>query len=160
MTNIYFSIINKIDALSTNAAAGPDGVPAVLLKKCKRSLAEGLEVLFKKFLKDGNIPHIMKLAFVIPVHKGGSRGKPANFCPVSITSHIMKTLERLVRESIVNHLEINGKVNPNQHGFRRNRSCLSQLLEHHDKVLKYLEEGNNVDCTYIDFAKAFDKVNI
>ena len=140
---------------STSTAEGPYGVPAVLLKKCKRSLAEGLEVLFKKFLKDGNIPHIMKLAFVIPVHKGGSRGEPANFRPVSITSHIMKTLERLVRESIVNHLEINGKVNPNQHGFRRNRSCLS-----HDKVLKYLEEGHNVDCTYLDFAKAFDNVDI
>ena len=86
---------------STSTAEGPDGVPAVLLKKCKRSLAEGLEILFKKFLKDGNIPHIMKLAFVIYVHKGGSRGEPANFRPVSITSHIMKTLERLVRESIV-----------------------------------------------------------
>ena len=102
----------------------------------------------------------MKLAYVVPIHKGGSRGLPANFRPVSLTSHIMKTLERLVRETLVNHLEVNAMLNLDQHGFRHKRSCLSQLLEHHDRVLKYLEDGSNVDCIYLDFAKAFDKVDI
>ena len=50
-------------------------------------------------------------------------------------------------------------MNPNQHGFRSGRSCLSQLLEHHNKILEDLEKPNNVDVIYIDFAKAFDKVD-
>ena len=78
LTNINFDrddIIQQIDSLSANAAAGPDGVPA--------------------------LPQLMKLAFVIPIHKGGSRGLPVNFRPVSLTSHIMKILERLVREVLV-----------------------------------------------------------
>ena len=104
-------IIQQIDSLSTNAAAGPDGGPAILLKKCKRSLVDGLEILIRKFLKDGKIPQLMKLALVIPIHKGGSRGLPVNFRPVSLTSHIMKTLERLVREVVVNHLEVYNKLN-------------------------------------------------
>ena len=48
---------------------------------------------------------------------------------------------------------------PMQHGFRSGRSCLSQLLEHHNKILEKLEKSNNVDVIYLDFAKAFDKVN-
>ena len=35
----------------------------------------------------GDIPDLLKTAFVIPVHKGGSRALPVNFRPVSLTSH-------------------------------------------------------------------------
>ena len=49
-------------------------------------------------------------------------------------------------------------MNPKQHGFHSGRSCLSQLLEHH-KILEELEKSNNVDIIYLDFAKAFDKVD-
>ena len=77
-----------------------------------------------------------------------------------MTSHLIKTLERIVRISLVRHLEIANKLNPSQHGFRSRRSCLSHLLEHHDQVLSSLEEGFNVDSIYLDFSKAFDKVDI
>ena len=50
-------------------------------------------------------------------------------------------------------------MNPKQHGFCSGRSCLSQLLEHHNKILEELEKSNNVDVKYLDFAKAFDKVD-
>ena len=50
-------------------------------------------------------------------------------------------------------------MNPKQHGFCSGRSCLSQLLEHHNKILEELEKSNNVDVIYLDFAKAFDKVD-
>ena len=39
------------------------------------------------------------------------------------------------------------------------RSFLSQLLEHHNKILEELEKSNNVDVFYLDFPKAFDKGN-
>ena len=50
-------------------------------------------------------------------------------------------------------------MNRKQHGFRSGRSCLSQLLEHHNKVLEELKKSINVDVIYLDFAKAFDKVD-
>ena len=100
---------------------------------------------------------MLKEAYVIPFHKGGSRSIPDNFRPVSLT---MKTFERVIRKVLVNHLEVNQKFNPNQHGFRARRSCLSQLLEHQDRILSILEEGHNADSIYLDFSKAFDKVDI
>ena len=39
-------------------------------------------------------------------------------------------------------------------------SCLSQLLNQFDKVTWFLEHGKPVDVVYLDFAKAFDKVDI
>ena len=43
--------------------------------------------------------------------------------------------------------------------LEKKRSCLSQLLEHYEDILKGLENGMNVETVYLDFAKAFDKVD-
>ena len=153
-------IVDALEKLGNSSSAGPDGVPSILLKKCKRSLADPLRILFSNFLSTGSIPSILKEAFVIPIHKGGIRSDPGNFRPVSLTSHIIKTMERIIRKYLVTHLEFYQKLNPSQHGFRNQRSCLSQLLEHQDKIISFLEEGNNVDSVYLDFSKAFDKVDI
>ena len=61
-----------IDKLSINAAPGPDGIPAILLKKRKESLSIPLTILWQASLKSGEIPDIFKLAFVTPIHKTGS----------------------------------------------------------------------------------------
>ena len=50
-------------------------------------------------------------------------------------------------------------MNQGQHGFRKGRSCLSQLLQQYDNLLQKLARGNNVDTVFQDFAKAFDKVD-
>ena len=60
---------------------------------------------------------------------------------------------------MVYYIENQGLNNPNQHGFRSGYSCLSQLLQHHDRISKFLEEGSCVDVIYLDFAKAFDKLD-
>ena len=53
----------------------------------------------------------------------------------------------------------NNLFNTNQHGFRTGHSCLSELLDHYDCILNALNENNNIDVVYLDFAKAFDKVD-
>ena len=68
-------------------------------------------------------------------------------------------LNLLCREFRYQFLEMHQKMNPKKHGFCSGRSCLFQLLEHHNKILEELEKSNNVDVIYLDFAKAFDKVD-
>ena len=163
LENLFISqadVVEALESLGSRSSAGPDGVPSILLKKCKEGLAEPLMILFRNYLESGVIPSSMKHAFIVPVHKGGTRSVPENFRPVSLTSHIIKTMERIIRKYLVGHLECFEKLNPSQHGFRNRRSCLTQLLEHQDKVLKLLEEGMNVDSIYLDFSRAFDKVDI
>ena len=152
-------IINAINKLSESAASGPDGFPAILLKKCKFALAQPLYLIWRKILDNGNIPQILKEANILPIHKGGSRLIPKNYRPISLTSHLMKTFERVFRAKVVTYLEQNQLLNDSQHGFRSGRSSLSQLIQHHDRILEMLENGTNADVIYLDFAKAFDKVD-
>ena len=46
-----------------------------------------------------------------------------------------------------------------QHGFRKGKSCLTKLLKHLDTVLNNYLNKAETDVIYLDFAKAFDKVN-
>ena len=108
----------------------------------------------------GIIPTSLLHAVITPLHKGGSRTEPKQFRPVALTSHIIKVFERVVRKSLVNYLEENGLLWSGQHGFRALRSTLTQLLSHFDAILADLEGGaKGTDSVYLDFSKAFDKVD-
>ena len=151
---------DAIDELSATSAAGPDGIPAILLKYCKKCLSKPIAMIWRASMQQGNIPHVCKTANIIPIHKGKSRAVPANYRPVALTSHLIKLFEKVVRKKIVAHLEKHNLLNPTQHGFRQGRSCLSQLISHFDKITTLLENQHAVDVIYLDFAKAFDKVDI
>ncbi|CAL4134844.1 unnamed protein product, partial [Meganyctiphanes norvegica] len=45
------------------------------------------------------------------------------------------------------------------HGFISGRSTLSQLLNHVEDIIRTWEDGKATDTIYLDFAKAFDKVD-
>ena len=66
---------------------------------------------------------------------------PENYRPISLTSHISKALERIVRMDIVEYLDKNGLWDPRQHGSRAGRSTLSQLIAHQDEIVKATEES-------------------
>ena len=152
-------IEEAINELSENSSAGPDGIPAILLKKCKETISVPLAIILRKSLDEGKIPENLKMAYVTPIHKGGSRQKPENYRPVSITSHVMKIYERVVKKEVMKHLIENQQINDGQHGFVKGRSTQSQLLAHYSDIYETLSEGKRMDTIFLDFAKAFDKVD-
>ena len=91
-------IEEAINELNENSSAGPDGLPAIFLKKTKETISLPLALLLRKSLDEGKIPDILKLAYVTPIHKGGSRQKPEQYRPVSLTSHVMKVFERVIKK--------------------------------------------------------------
>ena len=155
----WSDIEDAIDELSPSAAAGPDGFPSIYLKHCKKQLSRPLYLIWRKCLNLGFTPAALKLALVTPIHKGNSKSLPVNYRPIALTSHLIKIFEKIVRKRMVKYLEQHNLLNTSQHGFRQGHSCLSQLLQHHDKVLSLLEDGYNVDVIYLDFSKAFDKLD-
>ena len=162
LTDITFTeqdIVDAIDELSNTSSSGPDGLAAIFLKKCKLSLAGPLYSLWRDCLDKGITPAKLKEAHIIPIHKGGHQGVAANYRPIALTSHLIKIFEKVLRNKIVSFFQEHDLFNDSQHGFTLGRSCLSQLLAFHDKILNVLEQGLNVDTVYLDFAKAFDKVD-
>ena len=151
--------ITAVKEVRSNSAPGPDGIPAILLKKTISYLAKPLCILWNESLRQGEVPRKSKIGKITPIYKGGDKRRRKNYRPVSLTSHIIKLVERVIAKKIVQHLETENLYNDGQHGFRRGRSCLTQLLQHYQSILEWMSEGNDVDVIYLDFSKAFDKVD-
>ena len=56
------------------------------------------------------------------------------------------------------HFDLHYILNDAQHGFRKIRSCETQLLATVHDIAKNLVFGDQVDVILPDFSKAFDKV--
>ena len=151
------SIESYLKLLNVNKAPGPDKFHGMLLKNCASSLAYPLSILFNKSYSTGVIPADWKLAHVVPVHKKGSKNNVENYRPISLTSIIMKTYEKIIRDELMRLCS--DKIVDFQHGFLPNRSCETQLIPFYDDLALSLNDCSRTDVVYFDFAKAFDSVN-
>ena len=109
-------------------------------------------------MKEGSVPPDWKLANVTPIFKKGSKGDPANYRPVSLTSVCCKVMESIIRDSTVEHLSRHKLIRSTQHGFVNGRSTQSNLLEYMEQLTRLVYEGHSVDVVYCDFSKGFDVV--
>ena len=131
----------------------------LILKECAAELAPSITQLFNFSLAHGKLPSVWKSANVVPNHKSGERTLAENYRPVSLTSILVKSLERIVHKHVVKFLTHHRLLSESQHGFREARSCVTQLLQLLHSWYSSLEKGDSVDVFFLDFAKAFDRVS-
>ena len=149
---------DEIRKLKRHSAPGPDGIENVVLIEACEEIALPLVLLFKKSLQYSSVPQDWRRANVTPVFKSGNKKLVSNYRPISLTSTISKIMESLIRSSIRSHLLNNNLINSSQHGFLERKSCLTNLLHCMEEVTSILDEGLSADILYLDFSKAFDKV--
>jgi hypothetical protein len=128
------------------------------LKEVQEDLVPALTIIFRKSVRDGAVPEDWKIANVVPIYKKGSKSSPGNYRPISLTSMACKILESIIRDAVTGHLSANNLIKGSQHGFFKNRSCSTNLLEFLERASSVVDEGGGYDVVYLDFAKAFDKV--
>lgn len=147
-----------IDNINNNKTPGPDDIYPRELKELKNALINPLSKVFNDSLSTGKVPADFKIANVTPIFKKGDKSLPSNYRPISLTSIAGKLLESVIRDKIVEHLNNFNLIRDSQHGFRRNRSCLTNLLQFYNKVIEDYDENSAADVIYLDFRKAFDTV--
>eukprot|EP00061_Rhincodon_typus_P012101 g37605.t1 len=112
----------------------------------------------RRGMKMWEVPEDWKTANVVPLFKKGGRNKPGNYKPASFPSVVGKLLEKILKDGINLQLERRGLIRDSQHGFVRERSYLTNMVEPFKEVFKCIDEGSAVDVVYMDFSKAFDEV--
>ncbi|MCP4486884.1 MAG: hypothetical protein GY820_06125 [Gammaproteobacteria bacterium] len=146
-----WGILSKLNA---SKAIGPDKIHGRILKNCATPISNALSLLFSKSYNSGHIPSEWKSALIVPVHKKGSKSDVANYRPISLTSIVVKVMERIVRDELM--LKCKHLLDPRQHGFLPGKSCSTQLVEYCDSLSLSLNKNIRADALYFDFAKAFD----
>ena len=143
--------------LDTSKACGPDGIPTRLLKECSFQIAPSVCELFNHSLHTGQIPSEWKSVNVTPVHKKDRKEPAENYRPISLLPILGKVLERGVCFRLYDHFK--HQITKFQHGFLRQRSCVTQLLSVLHNIGQSLDKNIQTDIIYLDFAKAFESVD-
>ena len=151
-------VASKINNMKENKSPGVDGISPKILKETVEQISTPLAHVFNMSMQEGIVPLEWKEANIIPLFKKGSRHKSVNYRPVSLTSVICKILETIIRDHMIYFLIKHRSINPSQHGFLNERSCLTNLLCFFEEITKWVDEGSSVDVIYLDFQKAFDNV--
>ncbi|KAK1787685.1 hypothetical protein P4O66_016178, partial [Electrophorus voltai] len=135
--------------VNTRKAAGPDGICERVLKVCADQLAPIFTDIFNLSLTLGTIPSSFKRSTIVPVPKKPRPSGLNDYCPVALTSVMMKCFEKLLRDFITSSLP--ASMDPLQYAYRHNHSTDDTIAHLLHTSLTHLDEerGNYVKMLFI-----------
>ena len=152
-------VCKLVSVMKPKTSSGVDSLSNLLLKQIINVIKEPLTLVVNKSLLEGSYPDILKLAKVIPLHKGGETCLSDNYRPISLLPVLSKVLEKVIYEQTVNYLNENNILYPRQYGFRSKHSTSDAIKNLVGDVIKAFDDKMMVLSVFIDLRKAFDTVS-
>eukprot|EP00061_Rhincodon_typus_P015170 g42699.t1 len=123
--------------LNPRKVVGLDGVPGRALGSCSDQLAEVFTDIFSLSLLQAEVPTCFKIS-IFPVPKNTHAMCLNDFCPVALTSIIMKCFERLVMAH--NNSSLPACLDPLQFSYYHNITLHSSLkhMDNKDTYVRFL----------------------
>ena len=149
-----------IDIVKNNKkATGSDPISYMMIQHFSRSTLSELLAFFNRCWEEGVVPGAWKQAIVVAVPKSGKPpSNPGSYRPISLTPHLGKIYERLVKIRLEYFLEKNKIIPPLQAGFKRGRGCIDHLVKISAHVKKALAKRRTVLAAFYDIKRAYDTV--
>ena len=152
-------IQSALKKLKARKSPGPDGISNEMLTHLGSAAVSKLHEIFNHSWEEGKLPQIWREATMVPILKKGKDPRNASsYRPISLTSCVGKTMERVVNERLRWYLETANILAPEQAGFRQFRSTEDQATYLSQEIEDAFQEQKLVFVTWIDLQKAFDKV--
>ena len=145
--------LNHLDGCSP----GPDGLSAHLLKSARLELCGVIAVLFNLFIAAGFVPEQWLSAHITPIAKVAHPESWSDYRPISLTSNLCKTFERVIAKFIIDATAYIWKDN-RQHGFLPGRITTDAIVQVLYDIGYAMDNGKPIIAIFFDFAKAFDLV--
>ena len=151
---------SAIRRMKRKGAPGADDIPPSFLKELgAKALTELLEIFNASFLHS-DIPQLWRHAIIIPLLKAGKPASEiASYRPISLTSCLVKLLERMITDRLYSIAENQNWLVNQQAGFRKGRCCEDQVL----KLIQHISDGlqhqpaKKSVMVLLDYSKAYDR---
>ncbi|KAJ7405930.1 RNA-directed DNA polymerase from mobile element jockey-like protein [Willisornis vidua] len=93
------------------------------------------------------------------IHKKGWKEDPSNYGPASLTLVPGKVMEQIILSAFTQHTQDNQRIRLSQHGYKTDRSCLTNLIYFCDQMTCLVDEGKTVNVVYLNSSKIFDTIS-
>ena len=148
-----------ISNMKSSKSCGLDNMDSYVIKLAKDELTPVITHIINLSIQSRIFPALWKFSKVIPLHKKNEVTQPSNYRPVSLLAITSKILERAIFQQFIEYLEGNNLLHPSHHGFRKDHSTATALLEMYNTWIDALEEDEITAVVLLDLSAAFDLVD-
>ena len=146
-------------AAMKSSSSGMNEFLLKLIKAAKTSILPVLTHLINLSLDHGVFSEALKIARVVPLHKGGKKDDPSNPRPIPILPFFSKLYEKAVHAQLSCYIEKNKILIEIQFWFRKGLSTDMAVLKLVDYI-KYASEADLIPAAvFLDMRIAFGTVD-
>ena len=150
-------IVEAIRDMKRNKAVGVDDIPAEFLKVLGEEGTRELVGMCKEMYDVGVWPEDFTRVVMIPLQKKPNAEDCEDHRTISLISHASKIMLKILTKRI--EAKANGFIGESQFGFRRGCGTRDAIGVMRVLCERSLEHGNDTYICFVDFEKAFDRVN-
>ena len=147
-----------ISRLKPKISAGYDSISPKVLKQISLCLISPITKLINRCMADGYFPSPLKIARVIPIHKGKETCNVSNYRPISLLTSLSKIYESALHSRITKFLTQNNLLSEFQFGFKAHHSTADAIILFTSEALEAFERKQNTLAVFCDLSKAFDTI--
>ena len=145
--------------IKNGKSAGHDDIFPEFLKYAPEKLIVVITKFFNAILERGEVPDDWALSVYCPIFKKGDRKDVNNYRGISLANCLCKLFTSLITERMQKDLESRRVLGIEQAGFRENMGCTDHAFVLYTIVSFYLAQRKRLFVTFIDYEKAFDRVD-
>ena len=159
-----YAVFRYLDAL-VRTSAGPDGLSYWALKLGAPYISAPISHLYQISIRRSLIPEQWRKAKIIPVAKVTQPTTCSDFRPISLTSILSRTLEKLIVRrflypAIARSHQTSTQTFQDQYAYRPTGSTTSAIIAINQALSENLQREPYVHIIAYDFSKAFDTVRL
>src|SRR5258705_2906441 len=149
-----------LNKLKKQTSAGPDLIPAFVLKNTSKKWRELLLQMINHIYETQCIQKSWTQTKLIPIYKEGALDLPENYRPIAVINLITKILTAILANRLMYWAEINSVLQEEQNAFRMGRSTSEHIfvLKSVLQVDLRITKKSKLYVAFIDLKKAYDSV--
>ncbi|XP_041986403.1 uncharacterized protein LOC121738430 [Aricia agestis] len=150
-----------IDSFKPYKTGGEDNIFPALLQQGKDIILPVLLKIFRASFAWGYIPLASTKVKVSYIPKSGDRDKalPKSYRPISLTSFMLKTMEKVVNLHIRDTYLTKKPLHERQHAYQKGKSTETALMDLVDRIDRAIEDKEIALCVFLDIEGAFDNTS-
>jgi ribonuclease HI len=151
-----------IDSFSSFKAAGPDKIFPALLQNSKKHIVPVLRNIFIRCHSWGYIPKQWRKVNVVYIPKAGKRPSddPKSLRPISLTSFVQKTMERVIDRYLRDKILKTFPLHHRQFAYQPGKSTVSALQTLSNEIKKTMNQKQYALGAFLDISGAFDNTSV
>ena len=142
-----------------NKSTGTDRLCAELFKDAFDIISPFLLKLYNRLFLNGECPRLWGEGIIVPIFKGGNPDEAGSFRGFTLINILGKLYSQLLLNRLNKWAEKEEKLLDNQFGFQKGKSTVDCIFTLYSIIAKTLGMGEKLYCVFIDYEKAFDKID-